>query len=655
MIAPSSKPLPYTANPLLLVLNDLWLFIQITFTLPPSAGLPSIIFPIGPTRSKGLDELALTWPNAKASFLHLVLVVAQILFLVSLFPLAYFLVPALYFLYIVAFVLANQWFTVLLNGRRRSGFQSNPRCVQGRRRFEHEQWVFINGVAVGDHWLQANLDRLAMTFRRPVIGIHNQTRGIIFDVLECIIQRTLGYPTLDIRQEYEQLLAIVSDPSIHKVVLIVHSQGAIEGGMVLDWLYATVAAEQIRKLEVYTFGNAANHWNAPVITVTDETDGNTASATAVSATSAPASAGLGATLDGDPAQSGRVVKHIEHYANTGDYVSRFGILHFRPAFEQQDQRQQLQLQTFRAKGWSDMFLPGRQSRSPAALAPADKGWSSKTPPRSIGDVLDWSSKPAPASGRDDTATPTPRAAAASTPTAAPTATPTAAAASARQLKLATTTAAQSDLDRQTTHHQRHPHLHHSSVLSPKTPIERIGKGLGSGEDDNKFVGRLFKRVGSGHQFNQHYLDNMFEMEGIDTRDLSKGRVRDGNAFMDADVDLDILEDWDTVQVKTPGWGGSGGGGGGQGGGIGGDGGDGNGVAGGHAQTDGYGGGYGGGRGGGRGGGGGGGGGQGQGQPQTWGPGREKTARLAGGRLRVKHLSRLWAYRNGGEPDEPGRN
>ena len=71
------------------------------------------------------------------------------------------------------------------------------------------------------------------------------------------------------------------------------------------------------------------------------------------------------------------------------------------------------------------------------------------------------------------------------------------------------------------------------------------------EETNLFFGRLFKRVGSGHQLNQHYLDNFFEMEGIDTNDLSRGRVRDGNALMDAEPDMNVFREWDTVQAVGP--------------------------------------------------------------------------------------------------------
>jgi hypothetical protein len=77
--------------------------------------------------------------------------------------------------------------------------------------------------------------------------------------------------------------------------------------MILDWLYATLPNSQIAKLEVFTFGSATNHWNNP-------------------------KADNGATARGPDRGNPddlRIIKHIEHYANTGDWVSRFGVLHFR--------------------------------------------------------------------------------------------------------------------------------------------------------------------------------------------------------------------------------------------------------------------------------------------------------------------------------------
>jgi len=129
-----------------------------------------------------------------------------------------------------------------------------------------------------------------------------------------------------------------------------------------------------------------------------------------------------------------------------------------------------------------------------------------------------------------------------------------------------------------------------TTLSPRTPIEKLDP---SAEGNNRFIGRLFKRVGSGHQFNQHYLDNVFEMEGLDRSDLARGRVKDGNSFMDAPVDLGVFEEWDTVVVQGQGKDGSSG----------------------SIRMD-----------------------------------MNDKGDGSGTSLRVKDLSRLWAYRNGGSPD-----
>lgn len=203
-------------------------------------------------------------------------------------------------------MLGTNVFAVALNGSQRRYESVVDSSWQAHG---DEKWVFVNGVAVGSHWMQSNLDRLARTFRRPVSGIHNRTRGIIFDVLEVIVQRTFGYFTPDVREVYADVLALVTErvvdggsgdgvgrPRWKKIVLILHSQGAVEGGLVLDWLLATVGQELLQCVEVYTFGSAANHFNSPEM--------------------------MG--------EGKRVIRYIEHYANLGDYVSLFGILNFRP-------------------------------------------------------------------------------------------------------------------------------------------------------------------------------------------------------------------------------------------------------------------------------------------------------------------------------------
>ncbi|RMZ86562.1 hypothetical protein DV736_g6206, partial [Chaetothyriales sp. CBS 134916] len=311
-----TSQLPYTSDAAKLLLSDLWLFLECSIpTVSNYFGIPSVVWPLFRTPSGGLDELYF-WSlgNSWCLFWHSILFVAQLIFIIGVplsaltgIPFPPLLCTPLLILSSVGIYILNAFLCdLLLNGFGRRLFYSNggyaldpndpekkliPRDPQHRG----ERWIFMNGVSVGKHWLQGNLDLLAATFRRPILGIHNTTHGIPFDVLECIFQRTFSYATLDVRIAYAGITNILTDDSVTKVVLISHSQGAIEACLVLDWLYCTMSAAELQKLEIYTFGNAMNHWNCP-----SQTSG------------AP------------------TIRHIEHYVNRWDWVSRFGILHFRP-------------------------------------------------------------------------------------------------------------------------------------------------------------------------------------------------------------------------------------------------------------------------------------------------------------------------------------
>jgi hypothetical protein len=128
---------------------------------------------------------------------------------------------------------------------------------------------------------------------------------MFFDLLECLIQRDLDYKTQDIRQGRSQIRAALTAAGTKKVVLILHSQGGIEGSSILDWLLAELSTDVMSKLEIYTFGNAARHFNNPLL----------------------------AHPPNNPDQSKggrgkRVIKHIEHYANSEDLVANIGVLKF---------------------------------------------------------------------------------------------------------------------------------------------------------------------------------------------------------------------------------------------------------------------------------------------------------------------------------------
>lgn len=142
------------------------------------------------------------------------------------------------------------------------------------------------------------------TFKRPVLGIHNRSLGSVLDLLECLIQRCFCYTTEDTRIVYQYLKEQLMDDTIKKCVVIAHSQGGIILSNALDLIYADLPQHNISKLEIYTFGNAANHFNNPMLAPNDQ--------------SAPTNESDGT----------RLIKHIEHYCNEWDFVARFGSMRF---------------------------------------------------------------------------------------------------------------------------------------------------------------------------------------------------------------------------------------------------------------------------------------------------------------------------------------
>ncbi|RDW78345.1 hypothetical protein BP5796_06197 [Coleophoma crateriformis] len=289
-----------------------------------------------------LCELYPSAGNLFDIFLHLLLLCIQIPFLISVpfwillpFP------PVTFVLGIIGFWTVNQSICYVLNGSKIE-YQSDPKYAVPRKEHEHEQWVFLNGVAVGRHWLKSNVNRLALTFGRPVLGIHNKSNGILFDVIQCLIQRNFNYATQDIRDCYLTVKELLYRPDLTKIVFILHSQGGIEGGMVIDWLLQEVPQDLLAKLEVYTFGNAANHFNNPHTLLMSQH-------AALSHPSIPATTesrnlihyhdaipnGINGTStapenvrDSRQSTSGKAIRYIEHYANSFDYVARWGVSSF---------------------------------------------------------------------------------------------------------------------------------------------------------------------------------------------------------------------------------------------------------------------------------------------------------------------------------------
>jgi hypothetical protein len=131
--------------------------------------------------------------------------------------------------------------------------------------------------------------------------------GVLFDLAECLIQRGFAYATGDVRSAYVLIKEALLDPTVEKVVLVLHSQGGIEGGLVVDWLLDELPQDLLHQLEIYTFGNAANHFNNPHCICPTSTQVDKS--------------------NHDPSMR-RSIGYIEHYANAEDVVSWLGVLQF---------------------------------------------------------------------------------------------------------------------------------------------------------------------------------------------------------------------------------------------------------------------------------------------------------------------------------------
>lgn len=118
------------------------------------------------------------------------------------------------------------------------------------------------------------------------------------------------FGTSDTRGCFALISEVLRAPEKKKVVLLLHSQGGLEGSIILDWLMNQHSQETMRRLEIYTFGNAANHFNNPRMSEADERSPG----------------------GGDR----RAIGYIEHFANSDDFVARWGVTHFKKATADRD-------------------------------------------------------------------------------------------------------------------------------------------------------------------------------------------------------------------------------------------------------------------------------------------------------------------------------
>jgi hypothetical protein len=134
----STAPLPYTINPWRLFVSDMFLFMTNVWTLP------NIVWPVTPCNSGKLDELHPSCSNIFDITVHVILSLAQLVFLISVPLCAFFPVPfGVVILYMVGFLTINHLLCkVLLNGSKPT-LESKADISHFPETHEDERWVFL--------------------------------------------------------------------------------------------------------------------------------------------------------------------------------------------------------------------------------------------------------------------------------------------------------------------------------------------------------------------------------------------------------------------------------------------------------------------------------------------------------------------------------
>jgi hypothetical protein len=131
----------YTDPPWRLMAKDIYYFFVYSWALP-WVGLP-----LRPTDSGNLDELYPSLQNLWCMLVHFVLLVLQLGFLLSL-PFLFIFPLWADATYVAGFLILNRMLCGLLNGKDIT-YTSDEKYAKKLPEHDHEQWVFLNGVAVG--------------------------------------------------------------------------------------------------------------------------------------------------------------------------------------------------------------------------------------------------------------------------------------------------------------------------------------------------------------------------------------------------------------------------------------------------------------------------------------------------------------------------
>ena len=132
----------YTDFPWKLLIKDVYYFFVYSWALP------WILYPIFKFGSGPLDELYPTRQNLLCIAVHFVLAVLQLGFIIAL-PFTVLFPVWTVAVGIAGFLAVNHAIAALLLNGKSETYTSDPEYAEKKPEHAHEQWIFLNGVAVG--------------------------------------------------------------------------------------------------------------------------------------------------------------------------------------------------------------------------------------------------------------------------------------------------------------------------------------------------------------------------------------------------------------------------------------------------------------------------------------------------------------------------
>ncbi|KAL8864268.1 MAG: hypothetical protein Q9174_007411, partial [Haloplaca sp. 1 TL-2023] len=171
--------------------DPLWLLLKDTFILIKNLRFVPLIFlplksevekqnaatqsPTG-TKPKLFSSVLNSGIQILLGVLELILLILFIPALISLPGILFFALALLSFLLIKLLAYPTQGPRILLSNM-------DTHTSQLASHHQDERWIFINGICTGTSGLQENIDRLSLLFGRSVTGVHNQSYGMLGDVV----------------------------------------------------------------------------------------------------------------------------------------------------------------------------------------------------------------------------------------------------------------------------------------------------------------------------------------------------------------------------------------------------------------------------------------------------------------------------------------